>query len=61
MWFTEQTGRVARITTAGAVTEFSAGISASSQPRGIAAGPDGNMWFVEEAGNRVAASPRRGW
>ena len=31
----------------GAVTEFSSGVSASSQPNGIAAGPDGNLWFTE--------------
>jgi streptogramin lyase len=31
----------------GEVTEFSAGITAASQPIGIAAGPDGNLWFTE--------------
>lgn len=35
------------------ITEFSAGISANSQPSKIAAGPDGNMWFTELAGSRV--------
>lgn len=34
-------------------TEFSAGISASSYPRGITAGPDGNLWFTEASGDRV--------
>ena len=29
------------------ITEFSAGITATSQPRGIASGPDGNMWFTD--------------
>jgi streptogramin lyase len=29
------------------VTEFSAGVTASSAPSGIAAGPDGNLWFLE--------------
>lgn len=38
---------------AGAVTEFSAGISPGSTPSGIAAGPDGNLWFVEVTGNRI--------
>ena len=33
------------------VTEFSAGITAS--PRGITAGPDGNLWFTEASGDRI--------
>ncbi len=37
----------------GIVTEFSAGISGSSNPFGIAAGPDGNIWFTEFAGDRI--------
>src|SRR6516164_7664211 len=35
------------------ITEFSAGISSNSFPEGIAAGPDGNLWFAEESGNRI--------
>jgi virginiamycin B lyase len=35
------------------VTEFSAGISAGAGPYGIAAGPDGNLWFAEDLGNRI--------
>jgi len=35
------------------VTEFSAGISANSLPRGITAGPDGNLWFTEYYGPRI--------
>ena len=35
------------------MTEFSAGLTAGSQPRGITAGPDGNVWFTEENGNRI--------
>ncbi len=35
------------------VTEFSAGISAGANPHGITAGPDGNLWFTEETGNRI--------
>jgi streptogramin lyase len=66
LWFTEPatTGRkpyipvagnrVARITPAGVVTEFSAGISAASAPGGIAAGADGNLWFTEPDGTRIA-------
>jgi streptogramin lyase len=37
----------------GVVTEFSEGITEGSQPTGIAAGPDGNLWFTEPGGNRV--------
>ncbi len=32
------------------VTEFSAGITPESFPYGIAAGPDGNLWFTEALG-----------
>ena len=32
------------------ITEF----AASSAPRYIAAGPDGNVWFTENNGNKVA-------
>jgi len=37
----------------GQVTEFSAGISPGAQPGSIAAGPDGNVWFIEERGERI--------
>jgi streptogramin lyase/subtilisin-like proprotein convertase family protein len=50
IWFTE-TGddRVGRITPAGAITEFTAGITNGVFPSfGIAAGPDGNLWFSEQ-------------
>jgi streptogramin lyase len=36
------------------VTEFSAGISPASDPYDIVTGPDGNLWFTELGGNRVA-------
>jgi streptogramin lyase len=38
---------------AGPATEFSAGISPGAGPNGIAAGPDGNLWFTEQTGNRI--------
>ena len=31
------------------ITEFTAGLSAGSRPAGIAAGPDGNLWFTDGA------------
>ncbi len=36
-----------------AVTEFHTGITGSAQPWGITAGPDGNLWFAESAGDRI--------
>lgn len=66
LWITESGGLVARMTLAGAVTEF----SGANNPAGIAPGPDGNVWFVEWAGGRVgvadvatldAASASVGW
>jgi len=36
-----------------AITEFSAGITASSSPFGIAAGPDGNLWFAESNAGKI--------
>ncbi|MFZ9669733.1 MAG: virginiamycin B lyase family protein, partial [Solirubrobacterales bacterium] len=54
MWFTELSGnRIGKITPAGVITEYSAGITAGAAPYGIAAGPDGNMWFTERNGNRI--------
>lgn len=54
MWFTEQDGnRIGRITPAGVITEFSAGMSAGARPRRLAAGPDGAMWFTEEGLQRI--------
>jgi virginiamycin B lyase len=43
---------IARVTSDGRVTEF--GIPFNSRPIAIVPGPDGNMWFTEEAGNKVA-------
>ncbi|HEY8772990.1 MAG TPA: HYR domain-containing protein [Gaiellaceae bacterium] len=35
------------------ITEYGAGITAGSGSFGIAAGPDGNLWFTEYAGSRI--------
>ena len=35
------------------VTEFSSGIAANCNPRGITSGPDGNLWFTEDSGNSI--------
>lgn len=49
MWFNEPyLWKVAKITSAGTVTEFSSGISQTGALiGGMAAGPDGNLWFTE--------------
>ena len=38
----------------GSITEFAAGITAGAAPNAIASGPDGNLWFSESTGNRIA-------
>src|SRR5262249_57150985 len=49
LWFTERHA-IGRITPAGVITEFSAGLATGSSPAEITAGPDGNLWFTEENG-----------
>jgi virginiamycin B lyase len=52
LWFAEESNRaVGRITTAGAVTEFSTGITGFTQ--WITVGPDGNLWFTEYGENKI--------
>jgi streptogramin lyase len=54
LWFTEAlAGKIGRITPAGAITEFSAGITPGGQPTRITAGPDGNLWFTEQFPDRI--------
>ena len=58
LWFTEQDptygNRLGRITTSGAITEFSQGISHEAWPTGIAADPiDDRVYFTEYRGNRL--------
>jgi YD repeat-containing protein len=48
VWFTEaEKAKLGKITTSGAITEY----SVIGEPRGIIAGPDGNMWFTEVSGS----------
>lgn len=47
LWFTDFTGKVGRITTNGAITEYP---TPHSQNYGITAGPDGALWFTEQVG-----------
>lgn len=52
LWFTEWDGnKVAKITTSGTITEYSNGISPSSNPSIIRVGPDHNLWFTESNGS----------
>ena len=58
LWFTEQDpkfgNRIGRITPAGAITEFSQGLSTMAWPSGISANPyDDRVYFTEFRGNRV--------
>ena len=54
LWFTEAlAGKIGRITPAGVITEFSAGITPNSAPAGITRGPDGNLWFTESQANKI--------
>src|SRR5262249_3186669 len=46
LWFTEDAGRIGRITTSGAITEFAIPTSQSATV-GIVAGLDGALWFTE--------------
>jgi streptogramin lyase len=53
LWFTEfSAGKVAQITTAGAITEVPTP-TASSNPRGIAGGPGGYVWYTEYSANQA--------
>ena len=47
------TGWIGRITPSGTVTQFTVGITPNNQPEGIAAGPDGNLWFAETRSNQI--------
>jgi streptogramin lyase len=46
---------IGRITTVGAVTLFSEGISSTAGIQRITGGPDGNVWFTEAGLNRIAS------
>ena len=58
LWFTETAaGKIGRITTSGAITEYSALSNVFRQnvenPIGIAAGPDGALWFGDAGTNSI--------
>jgi len=51
LWYTEQAsgGKISKITTGGAITEYTVGGS----PQGIIAGPDGNLWFTNYGNSSI--------
>jgi polyhydroxybutyrate depolymerase len=52
MWVSAQDGAIARITTAGAITELA--LAAGSNPDGIAAGPGRSVWVAETGADAIA-------
>jgi hypothetical protein len=48
IWFTDSSGAVGKITTNGAITEYTSGLNSGSIPEDLAAGPDGNLWFTDQ-------------
>ena len=70
LWFTDygvfsnppiNPSSIGCITPAGVVVEYTASATAGSNPSGIAAGPDGNLWYTEmgnpkwSTGNRIGS------
>lgn len=53
LWFSDLVGAIGRITTSGAIIEFSAGLNRHSTPEGIVLGPDGNLWFTNRATSSI--------
>jgi streptogramin lyase len=57
LWFTNlNAGYIGRVTPAGTLTRFSAGVS-PGELRGIVAGPDGNLWFPNDNGTIGRITP----
>ena len=46
-------GRILRVSPAGKVTAFTAGLTPNARPAGITGGPDGNVWFTLSAGSGI--------
>lgn len=54
VWFSVRgQDKLGRITPAGVITLFGAGITAGARPTGITTGRDGALWFTENSGNRI--------
>jgi streptogramin lyase len=58
IWVAMEFGsRVAKVTPAGVVTEYSAGITPGAYLYGITAGPDGNIWFTDSSTGTIGRIP----
>jgi virginiamycin B lyase len=62
LWFTEENPgggsasaghRIARVTTAGSITQEYAFTNTFTEPAGIVTGPDGALWFAEYCNNAI--------
>lgn len=55
LWFTETAGKIGRATPTGSITEFTVpdGATGKGRPYGIAAGPDGQVYFTDPGQGRV--------
>ncbi len=51
VWFGEGSSKIGKISSSGLITEYTTGIS--SGVYSITLGPDGNMWFTEQFGNKI--------
>jgi streptogramin lyase len=54
LWFSDNSGAIGRITTSGAVQEFTSGLQSGAVPDAITPGPDGNVWFTDQDGTQRA-------
>ncbi len=52
VWFTEQIGKIGRITPSGGISEYTIP-TIDSFPGSITAGPDGNLWFTGNLQNTI--------
>jgi len=52
LWYTSGERRIRKITTAGVIAAEYA-LPAGSDPRGITAGPDGNVWFTDRGSSKI--------
>jgi sugar lactone lactonase YvrE len=60
VWFTEKgANKVARLSTAGVLTEYAVPTAASS-PEKITASPDGWVWFTERSGRKIGRISQAG-
>jgi streptogramin lyase len=58
LWFTQvgnssTPAAISEMTTTGSITSFPLSMPSSPNPQGITVGPDGNLWFTEQAGGAV--------